>query len=162
MDKALASLTKVVNLMAAGRVPESVTPFLCGARLHAARKKDGGIRPIAVGNILRRLVSKLVSYELAFKASKKLAPHQLGVGVRGGCEAIIHTVRKIVEEAGPETSVLQADLINAFNLADRQTSFREVEKTLPECLQWVLTSYSQPSELLFGDKVIPSSIGFHQ
>lgn len=43
VDKVLSSLTKVVNLMAAGRVPESVTPFLCGARLHAAKKKDGGI-----------------------------------------------------------------------------------------------------------------------
>ena len=44
--------------MGAGKVPDQVAPFLCGARLHGAVKKDGGIRPIAVGEVLRRLTSK--------------------------------------------------------------------------------------------------------
>jgi hypothetical protein len=46
--RAGVALTRVVNLMAAGRVPEEVAPFLCGARLHAVMKKDGGLRPLAV------------------------------------------------------------------------------------------------------------------
>ena len=61
--RAGAALTRVVNLMAAGRVLEEVAPYLCGARLHAA-KKDGELRPIAVGNLLRRLSSKLMATAL--------------------------------------------------------------------------------------------------
>ena len=53
---------KLVNVMAGGGVPDSVAPFLCGARLHAGNKKDGGIRPIAVGNTLRRLTAKCISW----------------------------------------------------------------------------------------------------
>ena len=58
-ERTLTQLTRAVNVMASGKVPPQVSPFLCGARLHAAIKKDGGLRPIAVGNMLRRLVSKL-------------------------------------------------------------------------------------------------------
>ena len=43
-----------------------------------------------------------------------LAPHQLGVAVRNGCEAVTHAVQAAVEE-DPTHWVLQADLVNAFN-----------------------------------------------
>ena len=154
-DKAGAALTRLVNIMARGEVPEEVAPYLCGARLHGALKKDGGLRPIAVGNLLRRLTSKLVASDLAAKASAHLAPHQLGVGVRGGCEAIFHTVKKALEE-DPDQWILQADFKNAFNLADRDATFLEVEERFPECLSWVLSSYQSPSLLQYGDSTIKS------
>ncbi len=161
--RALTSLTKVVNLMAAGGVPSGVAPYLCGARLHAAKKKGVGIRPIAVGNLLRRLVGKLVSSALADKAAAYLSPHQLGVGIRGGCEAIVHAVRQLVTGCGEEKHVMQVDLINAFNLGDRGTALQEVQQHLPEMLQWVLTSYGYDSVLLFGEEdIIISTRGFHQ
>ena len=34
-DRAGAALTRVVNLMTRGEVPEAVSPFLCGARLRS-------------------------------------------------------------------------------------------------------------------------------
>ena len=85
-DSALVSLTRIVNKMAAGACPDPVAPFLCGARLHAALKKDQTIRPIAVGNLMRRLVAKCMASSLAERAAAVLAPHQMGVGVRNGCE----------------------------------------------------------------------------
>jgi len=33
-------------------------PYLCAARLIPLKKKDGGVRPIAVGDTLRRLKAK--------------------------------------------------------------------------------------------------------
>ena len=147
--------------MAKGEVPEEVAQYLCGARLHGALKKDGGLRPIAVGNLLRRLTSKLVASELTSRAAGHLAPHQLGVGVRGGCEAIFHTVKQALEE-DPTKWVLQGDFKNAFNLADRDATFQEVEKIFPECLSWVLSSYRSTSLLQYGDTTIYSETGFHQ
>ena len=160
-DRALQALTKLVNAMAAGRVPASVAPYLCGARLHAARKKDFTIRPIAVGNLLRRLAAKCFSSALANKAAALLAPHQLGVGVRGGCEAITHAVREAVEQ-DPSLWVLQADLVNAFNLQDRGNMLEETARHFPECLSWVVTCYGAPSFLQFGETRVTSDTGVHQ
>ena len=163
-DKATEAITKLVNTMAGGRVPEQVAPFLAGARLHTAVKKDGGLRPIAVGEITRRLTSKCFNSATFERAANILSPHQLGVGVRGGCEALAHTMRQVVEEAqdNQDIHILQVDLVNAYNMADRETTFKEVEKHFPDCLAWVQTCYGVESELIFGDTIILSSVGFHQ
>ena len=160
-DSAAVSLTKLLNKMMSGEVPRLVAPYLCGARLHAGKKSDGGLRPIAVGDILRRLASKCAAAAVAGKAAELLSPHQLGVGVRGGCEAIIHATRQAVDKAG-EKFVMRADLVNAFNLADRATALQEVAQHFPELLPWVSTAYSSPSHLTFGSTSISSSCGFHQ
>ena len=131
--KALGALTRVVNVMAAGKVPARVRPFFCGARLVAGRKKDDSLRPIAIGNLLRRVVAKCFSSALAQKAATLLAPNQLGVGVRGGAEAIAHAVTEAVK-VHPSLWVLQVDLVNAFNSVDRGVVLKEVERHFPECL----------------------------
>ncbi|KAL0869525.1 hypothetical protein ABMA27_005795 [Loxostege sticticalis] len=51
----LASLTSLVNLMLSGRVDERIIDTLYGANLIALKKKDGVIRPIAIGSTFRRL-----------------------------------------------------------------------------------------------------------
>jgi len=55
----LSAITSLVNLVANGNVPSSVQPTFFGDRLIVLTKKDGGIRPIVVGLVFRRLVSKL-------------------------------------------------------------------------------------------------------
>ena len=101
-----------------GKVPASVAPYLCGARLHAGKKKSAGIKPIAVGNLLRRLTSKCAASHLAHRAAVHFSPHQLGVGVPGGCEAIVNATREALAKE-PSKLLLLIDLINAFNQADR-------------------------------------------
>ena len=53
----LSAFTNFTNLLAAGRTPPPVLPHLCGASLLACTKAKGGHRPIAVGEVLRRLTS---------------------------------------------------------------------------------------------------------
>ena len=132
--RALEAVTRLVNIMSAGDVPDSVAPYLSGARMQAGLKKDGGLRPIAVGNLLRRLTSKCSMAGVVEKAVTKLSPHQLGVGVNGGLEAVIHAVTELVEDADGDLMLLQVDFINAFNLADRDTAFKTVEEEFPEIL----------------------------
>ena len=52
---------------------------LCGANLLAVKKKGGGRRPIAVGEVLRRLVSKCISRAVRGEVFRVLTPLQLGV-----------------------------------------------------------------------------------
>jgi len=78
------ALTGPVARMLAGRVPKDFAPHWAGARLIPLLKKDGGIRPVAVGCCLRRLASKVAASQVAEKAANLLMPHQVGVAVRGG------------------------------------------------------------------------------
>lgn len=41
-----------------GGFPEDLAPFMAGATLISLKKPDGGVRPIAIGEVLRRLVGK--------------------------------------------------------------------------------------------------------
>ena len=141
--------------MVSGEVPQEVAPFMCSARLFGIAKKGGGVRPIAVGGLLRRLVSRCCAARLRDRAIAYLSPHQLGVGVMGGCEAVVHTVRQALE-ADPTLFCLQVDLINAFNLVSRKVGLEEVASNFPEILAWTKTCYGQPSNLLYGEHHIAS------
>ncbi|KAG1682224.1 Sn1-specific diacylglycerol lipase beta [Nymphon striatum] len=55
----LEVLTKLLNcIVLSGGIPKNVCPTFYGASLIVLSKKDGGLRPIAIGNTLRRLVGK--------------------------------------------------------------------------------------------------------
>ena len=74
----LAQLTEFANLCLTGRVSAAIQPVLCGASLCALTKKDGGIRPIAVGCTLRRLVAKAACKAVNNKIAAQFLPIQLG------------------------------------------------------------------------------------
>ena len=80
----LASITLLLNKMLRGEIPEEVLPFLYGASVIAFSKPNGGIRPIAIGNTLRRLTAKAAATVFKEVAKTKLFPRQLGVAVSGG------------------------------------------------------------------------------
>ena len=89
----MASLTKFTNLLLSGEVPEFARQVFYGARLCALGKKDGGVRPIAVGNVLRRLAAKVGARPSSARLGSELRPIQLGFSTRGGCEAAVHAAR---------------------------------------------------------------------
>ena len=60
-NRLISSLTAFINALASGQTPLPVRPYLCGATLLASPKKSGGLRPIAVGEVLRRLTSKCLA-----------------------------------------------------------------------------------------------------
>ena len=126
-DRVISAVTKFGNVLLAGMVPKAVSPFFYGARLHGAKKKDGTLRPIAVGEVLRRLASKCAMSVIKEKAVSLLSPLQLGVGVPGGCETVVHVVQALLNEKNDDLAVVQVDYVNAFNLADRATAFKEVQ-----------------------------------
>lgn len=60
----VASITGVVNLWLAGKCPDGLGEFIVSAPLTPLLKPGGGLRPIAVGTIWRRLVSKVAAYSV--------------------------------------------------------------------------------------------------
>ncbi|PWA81441.1 hypothetical protein CTI12_AA187660 [Artemisia annua] len=60
---------------------------------------------------------------------------QLGVGVPGGCKAVLHSVNRLIESKGNEfrLSMLLADFKNAFNLVDRSVLLQEARSINQSC-----------------------------
>ncbi len=163
-NKTLREITITVNLLCAGSIPPDVIPHLCGATLLASKKKGGGHRPIAVGEVFRRLVSKCLSRSIQADAFRILTPLQLGVGVRGGCEAIVHTVSTFLDnDFSPDSKwSLFLDFSNAFNSIDRDCMFEEVRARIPSLSAWVECCYGSQPYLHFGDHIILSRCGVQQ
>ena len=57
----LTALTALTNLALSGRLPKCSTSAFYGASLIALRKKDGGLRPIAVGSAYHRITPKVAT-----------------------------------------------------------------------------------------------------
>ena len=60
-EKLLNTVTNFVNVLLHGELSLPVSEIFFGGRLVALDKKDGGVRPIAVGYTLRRLAAKCVT-----------------------------------------------------------------------------------------------------
>eukprot|EP00731_Ephydatia_muelleri_P026672 Em0018g772a len=126
-----SSLRSVINMLAAGKAPSSVSRFLAGGSLIALNKNKEccapDIRPIAVGETLRRLVGKCMCVLLKVKAADFFQPLQFGVACRAGAKKVIHGLRICIEVhwsdddfvacklcCGPCTSLKRWDLLWAF------------------------------------------------
>ena len=133
-ERVTRSLTALVNILCAGQTPPTVVPHLCGATLLPSQKKDGGLWPIAVGEVLCCLTSKYLSQAVLADAFQALTPLQMGVGVKGGCEAIVHSIAHTMEDPNllpDDCWTLLMDFSNAFNSVNRGLMFKEIRAHIP-------------------------------
>ena len=89
----LSALAAFSTLDLEGKIPLPICPFFFEATLIALEKKEGGVRSIAVGCTLRRLVAKIAGFRVLENMATLLASRQLGYGIRGGAEATVHAAR---------------------------------------------------------------------
>ncbi|GKC55965.1 hypothetical protein Tco_1083563 [Tanacetum coccineum] len=82
-DELVSSITQVVNLFLDGKCPNMLGEYIASAPLIPLVKPGGGIRPIDVGTIWRRLVSKVSDVMIAHSLDGYLDDLQFGVGVSG-------------------------------------------------------------------------------
>ena len=78
------SIANLTNKVMRGDVSDYAVTFLFLSNLTALRKKDGGIRPVAVGHVFRRLAAKVGCYAVSLAVSHELLPIQLVFLLREG------------------------------------------------------------------------------
>ena len=130
------------------------------ANLTALRKKDGGIRPVAVGNVLRRLAAKVVCYAVSSAVPYELSPIQIGCSVKGRAEAAIHAVRKFVSnkiDSHDPTVLVKLDMKNAFNSVRREHVLQTCFDRTPEIAKLTFLAYSKSSPVIASGHSITSS-----
>ena len=163
--QALRAITGVVKLLVAGLAPQEVIPHLCGASLLPCQKKNGGLRPIAIGEVFRRLTSKCLSFLSRSEAVTSLTPLQLGVGTKLGCEAMVHSVSSVVGDISSpalDRWTLMLDFSNAFNNISRSCMFDEIRERIPSLSPWMESCYGCRSILHLGEEKILSCCGVQQ
>ena len=160
----LDSLCRFFNeIILPGSVPVNICPAFYGARLFALSKKDGGVRPIAVGCTLRRIVAKLCMFKVKTECKSRFLPQQLGVGIPSGAEACIHSCRKFIKRKHNSPKVfLKVDFRNAFNSLRRDSMLNLIKSNFPGMFPLVWQSYSTDANLYFGSDTLLSSTGIQQ
>ncbi|CAI7823449.1 unnamed protein product [Closterium sp. NIES-54] len=171
-DRALANeevlllFAKVVNRLLSSFQDPHVQDLHLPCHLIALEKPHGGVRPIAIGEALLRVVAKAALQSLVPKIRDFFLPVQFGVAVPGGAECIIHTVRSLLRE-DERRIALQLDVENAFNSVERQAFLSALQwSNLSSILPLVCNLYDGPSCLLIdarlGQNHIQSSRGVRQ
>lgn len=163
-SRLLQALTTMANVLLSGAIPPQVQPILFGANLIALRKPLGGVRPIAIGNTLRRMVAKAVNCLMFDTFGEKLRPIQLGCGTKAGCEAAVHASRTFLANASEDTPrvLLKLDFQNAFNSLRRDRLLTVVKEDFPHLYPFIWQAYSAPSTLFFGCHSLSSATGVQQ
>ena len=163
-DELLRQATLLVNLLLSGEASPDVQPWLCGAALTALPKPSGDLRPVAVGETWRRLASKVGAKVATAELRPCLEPLQLGVGSKGGCEAVVHVARQWLQRhcADPSRVLATMDLSNAFNSVDRSAFLSEARRHCHELVPWLDYCYKNRSNLRLGTEQLASTRGIQQ
>ena len=161
----LAELTRLANTLLSGRADWRLSPWLMGAPLTALKKTAGGLRPVAVGEVLRRLVSRLGCSAVKLRLPYLFLPYgQVGVGIYCGLEAAVHSLRTFMVDHGEDEALccVKVDMSNAFNECSRTSFLDRVRQDLHELYAWVHWSYHSAAELRFGTQRVLSTSGVQQ
>ena len=162
----ISAIARFCHMWAHGLIPEDMAPVLCGANLTPLRKKDGGVRPIAVGEVLRRLACKtLLNTAVAKEETSALAPEQVGVGVSRGAESVALGFDGLLSCMGPHTkswAALQVDVSAAFPTVSRQHALQETSTDAPSLYNAVKFCLSRSSPIYCGGKILYAETGVPQ
>ena len=171
----LENLAVLVQRIVRGQVDSPHREFIFSANGFANYKDAGtaelppGIRPLASGEVLRRMAGKLVVANVNGTAASHLLPRgQVAVGVKGGAEAAIHAATATVAnfrvnpEATHDHVYLQTDRRNAFNLVSRGKFLEACRQHVPQAYPYAVAAYEVATTVWYGKSPISSESGCQQ
>ena len=139
--------------------PKGLSAFVA-CRL-IALDKCPGVRPIGIGETVRRIIGKAIAFAINDEIKDAAGPLQLCAGHISGCEAAVHAMRQVFE--APETdAVILVDASNAFNSLNRQTALRNVQHLCPALSKALINTYREDVQLFIDGEVLLSQEGTTQ
>ena len=151
--QAVADLTK--KLCREVVHPDSLEEFVACRLVPLDKGEDKmgnpGVRPIGIGEILRRLVGKVLMGCIRKDIIAAAGPLQTCSGLKAGIEASIHSMREIFEDEETEAMLL-VDAENAFNNLNRRAALHNIKQLCPSFYQYLANTYQMPAKLLIVDQ----------
>ena len=141
------ALTSYLLRIARGLVPPILGKFLSSAPLIALSKGQGKVRPIAMGDFLRKISMGVALDKAKEKIKLLFGGVQLGMS-RLGCETIFRK-SNATSQLHPDFDRIFTDAINAFNEGNRSEAFDQMTIYLPEFVGYYLLLYGHDSDLWY-------------
>jgi len=160
----LEALLTLVTTVSTVRLHPRAAPYLLRCLHHPAEEEGLGVRPIAVGDTLRRLTAKwLLATSQGRSATAALAPLKTAFAKGSPSDLVAMGVQALADTLYGSTRwlLLQLDLQNAFNYVHRPAILTALEQRCPSMLPWVRQAF-HPAPLLVGREGIWSTRGVQQ
>ena len=106
-----------------------------------------GVRPIGVGEVLKRIIGKALISVIKDDIVNAAGPLQTCTGLRAGIEASIHAMRRIFDDDDSEAIIL-VDAENAFNNLNRKAALHNIRELCPPFYQYLHNTYQKPANLI--------------
>ena len=120
------------------------------------------IRPIGVGEVMRRIVGKTIMWCLGKEVQDAAGPLQVSSGLKGGAEAAIHSMKLKFENESTDAIIL-VDAANAFNRLNRLAALHNIQYICPPFATVLINTYRNPARLfILGGGEIESAEGTTQ
>eukprot|EP00117_Sycon_ciliatum_P030771 scpid90068/ scgid24195/ len=145
-DHLCRTLALAAQCLCTEAIPASDVSAFTASRLIPLAKKPSGVRPIAVGEVFRRLIGRAVMSVIKPDVLRAVAPLQLCVGVPSACEAAVHAMRKIFNRDDTE-AILFVDATNAFNSLNRTAALHNIPRICPALGKIFQNTYSDKTRL---------------
>ena len=135
--------------------PESISSLLA-CRLIPLDKQPG-VRPIGIGEVLRRIMGKAVMKVVKPDVLAAVGFNQLCAGQDAGSEIAIHAVREMFDNDDNVQGFIQIDASNAFNSINRTLLLHNIKIICPEMSNYITNCYCKPARIFItGGKEISS------
>ena len=151
---AAADLCKAVAELAQKMGYESCQHLeaLINCRLIPLKNQKNDVRPIGIGEVLRRIISKCIMKTAREDTMKAVGNLQLCAGQQAGAEAAVHAAKEIFADKECE-AVLLVDASNAFNTLNRQAMMHNISVLCPTLATYVKNTYKVPPRLFVAKDV---------
>ncbi|CAB4003404.1 Hypothetical predicted protein, partial [Paramuricea clavata] len=157
--EAIARMTKTLCTQ---YIDPTTIEALIASRLIPLDKGEGAVRPIGVGEVIRRISAKCVMSFAKKDVVEASGSLQLCAGQKSGSEAAIHAMNTLFE-ADDIDAVLLIDASNAFNALNRAVALHNIRVLCPIIAAYAINTYRQPARLfIVGSKEIVSAEGTTQ
>ena len=133
---------------ARGEAPEVAYELCRLGRLLTPAKATGGLRPLAITAVFRRIVLRAICTVATPRAAGVLGESQYAIGKPSGVERLFHAIR-VDHGSAAGRVVVSLDLRNAFGTLSRGVMAAAVAETFPELAMLTEKLYRGDTDLLW-------------
>ena len=130
-EKILSAITSITNKMSAKEIIREDVEPLMAVRMIAVKKKDGGIRPVGISEIIRRVIAKTIAWTIKDDIKQVTGTRQCA-GLQGACEASVKAIDELYQEGN---AILVLDAEGAYNNLNRCGALKIAAREIPDAYQ---------------------------
>ena len=145
LRKAIATMSRKL-CREDNKSPESIEALIACRIIPLS--KDPGVRPIGIGEVLRRIIGKAVTFRTKEDIIKSSGNLQLCGGQKSGAEIAVRATMELFENDDSH-GILLIDATNAFNSLNRSVAMQNLPILCPELAIFINNCYATPARAVY-------------